>query len=108
VILAAAHSLRRTYRPTLKPGWKRPISGPGAEPAIPGAAGVEQPEAAETLGGEPLFPGDWVTFDRTCKYLGRFEGKKGKRFIVARYHKKSKQWLPELKLMDGVYRCLTP
>jgi hypothetical protein len=90
-----------------QPGLEAPVSGPGAEPAIPGAAGVEEPKAAETLGGETISPGAWVTTDSTCKYLGRFQGKKGKRFILAWYHKPSKKWCPNPKLTDGVYRCLT-
>jgi hypothetical protein len=88
-------------------GLEAPLSPPVAERPIAGAAGAEQPEVAETRGGEPVFPGDWVTFDSTCKYLGRFEGKKGKRFINSWYHKKSKQWLPNLKLTDGVHRRLS-
>jgi len=83
-------------------------SSPIAGPPVPGAAGAGQPEAAETLGGEPISPGDWVTFDKTCKYLGQFKGKKGKRFILAWYDKPSKTWSTKPKLTDGIYRRLTP
>jgi hypothetical protein len=83
-------------------------SSPIAEPPVPGAAGAGQPEAAETLGGEPISPDDWVTTDSTTKYLGQFQGKKGKRFILAWYHKPSKQWLAKPKITDGIYRRLTP
>ena len=91
-----------------QPGLEAPVSGPGSEPPIAGAAGEEQPKAAETLGGETISPGAWVTTDSTTKYLGRFEGKKGKRFILAWYHKPSKQWLAKPKITDGIYRRLTP
>jgi hypothetical protein len=82
-------------------------SSPIAEPPVPGAAGAGQPEAAETLGGEPISPGDWVTTDSTTKYLGQFQGKKGKRFILAWYDKPSKKWCPKPKLTDGVHRRLS-
>jgi hypothetical protein len=86
---------------------EEPISSPVAEPPIAVAAGVKQPKATETLGGETISPGAWVTTDSTTKYLGQFQGKKGKRFILAWYDKTSKKWCPNLELTDGVYRCLT-
>jgi site-specific DNA-cytosine methylase len=88
-------------------GLEAPISSPIAEPPIAGVAGVKQPNAAETDGGEPVFPGDWVTTDSTTKYLGRFQGKKGKRFILAWYDKPLKKWCPNPKITDGIYRRLT-
>jgi len=91
-------------------GLEEPIpAGPGAEPLIPVAADGGLAKAVRADVGEPVFPGDWITFDSTCKYLGRFVGRKGKskRVIVEFYDKPRKQWLPAPRLTDGVYRCLT-
>ena len=91
-------------------GCERLNSSPVAEPPIAGAAGVKQPEAAETRGGEPVFPGDWVTFDPTCKYLGRFVRRRGGSLVVMRWNRKPRYGQPAgwfQSTADGVYRRLT-
>ena len=92
-------------------GCERLNSSPVDEPPIAGAAGVKQPEAAETRGGEPVFPGDWVTFDSTCKYLGRFVRRRGGSLVVMRWNRKPRYGQPAgwfQSTADGVYRRLTP
>ncbi len=69
--------------------------------------------AAAVAQDEPMpSPGDWITFDKTCKYVGRFLGRKGKskRFVVMSWRRKPAYGNPTgwyQTLVDGVERRLS-
>jgi hypothetical protein len=65
------------------------------------APGAFEPETAKQE-MSPVQPGDWVTFDDSYKYLGRFVAVEGTRFLVHRYDKKSQQWREKPSLADNI------